>query len=201
MKNRDLQSIIKDMAARLDQHRTVDDGHAGISMLTEIEAYMAIDATLARLYKEFADARLSRRRAREQHGEGSAFADIAGDLEDSAKSAMETRMIELREDSIKRAMAERMLAHSQIATMDSYRAERAQWYADRQAVYYAEERYEAALATKRRQEGEDSFLSLMVMWWMMRQMVQRTQARLSLASSFAQAFKADQNHNYAASGA
>lgn len=201
MKNRDLQSIIKDMAARLDQHRTVDDGHASLSMLTEIEAYIAVDATLARLYKEFADARLSRRCAREQHGENSAFADIAADLEESAKSAMETRMIELREDSIKRAMVERMMAHSQMATMDSYRAERAQWYAERQAAYYAEERYGDALATKRAQEGEDSFLSLMVMWWMMRQMVHRTQARLSLASSFAQALKAGQNQNYAASGA
>ncbi len=197
MKNRDLQSIIRDMAARLDQHRSADDGHAGVSMLTEIEAYMAVDATLARLYKEFADARLSRKRALEQHGEHSAFADIAADLEESAKSAMETRMIELREDSIKRAMVERMLAHSQIATMDEYRAERAQWYAERQATYYAEERYEAALATKRRQEGEDSFMSLMVMWWMMRQMVHRTQARLSLANSFARAMKVEQDHDYA----
>lgn len=198
MKNRDLQSIIKDMATRLDQHRTADDGHAGMSMLTEIEAYIAVDATLARLYKEFADARLSRKRALEQHGAHSAFADIAADLEESAKSAMETRMIELREDSIKRAMVERMMSHSQIATMDGYRAERAQWYAERQATYYAEERYEAALATKRHQEGEDSFMSLMVMWWMMRQMVQRTQARLSLANSFARAMKLDQDHEYAA---
>lgn len=196
MKNRDLQSIIKDMAARLDQHRSHDDGHAGMSMLTEIEAYVAIDATLARLYKEFADARLNRRRALEQHGERSAFADIAADLEESAQSAMETRMIELREDTQKRAMAERMMAHSHMATMDSYRAERAQWYAERQASYYAEERYEAALATKHRQEGEDSFMSLMVMWWMMRQMVNRTQARLSLASSFARALDADQDHDY-----
>ncbi len=201
MKNRDLQSIIKDMAARLDQHRTVDDGHAGVSMLTEIEAYMAVDATLARLYKEFADARLNRHRAWEQHGKHSAFADIAADLEESAKSAMETRMIELREDSIKRAMVERMMAHAHIATMDSYRAERAQWYAERQATYYAEERYGDALAAKRRQEGEDSFLSLMVVWWMMRQMVQQTQARLSLAHSFARALKADQDHDYAVKAA
>lgn len=201
MKNRDLQSIIKDMAARLDQHRTADDGHAGLSMLTEIEAYMAVDATLARLYKEFADARLSRRRALEQHGAHSAFADIAGDLEESAKSAMETRMIELREDSIKKSMVERMLAHSQMATMHGYRAERAQWYAERQATYYAEERYEAALATKRRQEGEDSFMSLMVMWWVMRQMVHRTQARLSLANSFARAMKVDQERDYAVNAA
>lgn len=196
MKNRDLQSIIKDMAARLDQHRTGDDGHAGVSMLTEIEAYISIDATLARLYKEFADARLSRKQALTQHGAHSALADIAADLEESAKSAMETRMIELREDAVKRAMVERMLAHSHIAKMEGYRAERAQWYAERQAAYYAEERYEAALATKRRQEGEDSFLSLMVMWWMMRQMVQRTQVRLSLASSFARALKAEQSHDY-----
>ncbi len=201
MKNRDLQSIIKDMAARLDQHHDHNDGHAARSMLTEVEAYMQVDATLARLYKEFADARGSRLRARKQHGESSAFAAIADDLEDSAKSAMETRMIELREDSRKRAMVERMMAHAHIAQMDEYRAERAQWYAGRQAAHFAEQQYEAALATKRRQEGEDSFMSLMVMWWLMRQMVQNTQNRLSLAHSFARARQAELTTDYAVSAA
>lgn len=201
MKNRDLQSIIKDMAARLDRHRTDGDSHAHMSMLTEIEAYMAVDAVLARLYKEFADARGNRLRALEQQGEHSAFADIARDLEDSAQSAMETRMIELREDDIKRAMVERMMAHSHIAQMDGYRAERAQWYTARQARHFAEEQHEAALATQCRQEGEDSFMSLMVMWWMMREMAQRTQMRLSLASSFARALAPDHERDYAASAA
>lgn len=201
MKNRDLHSIIKDMAARLDQHHGQNDGHGLMNMLTEVEAYMAVDATLARLYKEFADARSNRLRAHQQHGTQSAFADIAADLEESAKSAMETRMIELREDAIKRAMVERMLSHAHIAQMDEYRAERAQWYAERQANHFAEQRYEAARATKHRQEGEDSFMTLMVMWWMMREMVQRTQTRLSLASSFARALKPERDASYAASAA
>ncbi|HEY0900737.1 MAG TPA: hypothetical protein VGD95_01310 [Micavibrio sp.] len=201
MKNRDLHSIIKDMAARLDQHHSASDAPGALNMLTEVEAYMAVDATLARLYKEFADARQTRLQALTQHGAQSAFADIAADLEESAQSAMETRMIELREDQIKRSMVERMMAHAHIAQMDDYRAERAQWYAERQATHFAEQRYEAAMATKRRQEGEDSFMTLMVMWWLMRQMVQRTQTRLSLAHSFARARAPERDYDYAASAA
>lgn len=201
MKNRDLHSIIKDMAARLDQHQDQSSGTTHNNMLTEVEAYMAVDSTLARLYKEFADARAHRIRAQKQHGAQAALSDIAADLEESAQSAMETRMIELREDQMKRSMVERMLSHAHIAQMDTYRAERAQWYAERQAAHFAEQRYEAALSNQRRQEGEDSFMTLMVMWWLMRQMVQATQTRLSLASSFARALQPDADASYAVSAA
>lgn len=187
------------MATRLDVHHQPDSDAAAAGFYGEIEAYMAVDATLARLYKEFLDARRTRIRALEQQGEGSAMAEIARDLEESAQSAMETRMIELREDKIKSVMVERMMAHAHMEEMDAYRSERAQWHADRQAAYFAEEKRTEAVAAQRHQEGEDSFMTLMMMWWMMRQMVRRTQVRLSLAKSFARAL--DTEHEYAATAA
>lgn len=201
MKNRDLQSIIRDLANRLDVHQQPGAEPVASGFYNEVEAYMAVDATLARLYKEFLDARRTRVRALEQQGEGSAMAEIARDQEESAQSAMETRMIELREDQIKNSMVERMMTHSRMAEMDAYRSEKAKWYADRQAEYFAEERREDAIAAQRQQEGEDSFLSLMMMWWMMRQMVRRTQLKLSLARSFARALENEHERHYATSAA
>lgn len=201
MKNRDLQSIIRDLANRLDVHHQPGEAPVVSGFYNEVEAYMAVDATLARLYKEFLDARRTRVRALEQQGEGSAMAEIARDQEESAQSAMETRMIELREDQIKNSMVERMMAHNRMAEMDAYRSEKAKWYADRQAEYFAEERREDAIAAQRQQESEDSFLSLMMMWWMMRQMVRRTQLKLSLARSFARALENEHERHYATSAA
>jgi hypothetical protein len=199
MKNRDLQSIIRDMATRLDVHHQPGEAPVASGFYNEVEAYMSVDATLARLYKEFLDARRTRVRALEQQGEGSAMSEIARDLEESAQSAMETRMIELREDRMKKAMVERMMAHASMTEMDAYRSEKAKWYADRQAEYFAQERRDDAIAAKRQQDGEDSFLTLMMMWWMMRQMVRQTQVRLSLAKSFARAL--NNEHEYATNAA
>lgn len=202
MKNRDLQAIIRDMAARLDSCRS-DDAGPRPGLLNEVEAYMAVDPALARLHKEFMDSRRTRIRALEQQGEGSAMADIARDLEESAQSAMETRMIELRADEIKRAMVERMMIHAHMQEMDDYRQEsrtRSMRYA---AEWQAEQKQDQMIAARRQHEGEDSFFMLMMMWWMMRQMVWRTNKKLSLASSFSQALKKafDREPDYRSSAA
>lgn len=202
MKNDDLQNIIREMAARLDSIQSGDD-ISPPGTLNEVEAYMAVDPTLARLHKEFMDARLNRLRALEQQGEGSAMADIARDLEESAKSAMETRMIELREDQIKRMMVERMMAQTHFEEMDHRRAKSAEVFARRQAEFFAEGKHDQMVMVKRQQESEDSFLMLMLMWWLMRQMVWRTQEKLSLASSFSRALKRafDRESDYATNAA
>ncbi len=198
MKNHDLQGIIRAMASRLDMHQSAEAG-APSGTLSEVEAYMAVDPTLASLYKEFMDARRNRRRALEQQGSGSAMADIARDLEESAQSAMETRMIELRENTMKRMMAERMMAHAHIAEMNECRSESAKWYAERQAQNFAEQKRDEAVMARHQHEGQDSFMMLTMMWWMMRQMAWRTQIKLSLASSFSRALNHD--HYYATSTA
>ncbi|MFN3828218.1 MAG: hypothetical protein ACK4NR_11415 [Micavibrio sp.] len=189
MKNRDLQSIIEDMALRLDSIRPDDDGFA-MGMLNEVEAYMAVDSTLASLHKEFIDSRRNRLRALEQQGEGSAMADIARDMEDSAKSAMETRILELRQDNMKRMMVERMMAQSHLEEMEEQRQASSKLYARRMAEYHVEERRDKMVQARRIKESEDSFLMMLLMWWMMRHIVWRTQAKLSLASSFSKALEA-----------
>lgn len=192
MKNRDLQFIIKDMAARLDS-RVPDDVLARPGMLSEVEAYMAVDATLASLHKEFLEARRNRVRALEQQGENSAMADIARDLEESAQSAIETRMIELRATIAKRMMAEQMQAQAQMQEIDECREASGQEFARRQAGYNAE----SAVMAQRKRAGEDSFFTLLLLWWMMRQTVWQTQLKLSLVSSFSMA----QDRDYAARAA
>lgn len=176
---------MKDMAVRLEAIQDDDAVYGGV--LSEVEAYRAVDSTLARLHKEFLDCRRNRLRALEQQGEGSAMADIARDLEDSAQSAIETRIIELRTDPIKRMMVERMMAQAHLQDMEEQRIASSKFYARRMAECHAEQQHVQMLQLKRKREGEDSFLMLMLMWWMMRHTVWRTQLKLSLANSFVQA--------------
>ena len=86
---------------------------------------------------------------------------------------------------MKRQMVERMMAHSY--GVDEQRASSAEFYARREAEFAAAQRQDRLAAARQVREGEDSFLALMTMWWMMRQMAWRTQVKLSLASSFSRA--------------
>lgn len=64
--------------------------------LTELDAFMAVDPTLASLHRHYLNARLHHQAARKEHGAESPMADVAADMEDSAWCAMQTRLMELR---------------------------------------------------------------------------------------------------------
>lgn len=185
MKQTDLQGIIRDMATRIDSYHVGDEHSGRRGLLSEVEAYMSVDSTLASLYKQYLDARNSRVRALQQAGEDSAMAAIARDLEESAQSAIETRMIELRADKLKRMNAEHMMAEAHLAELAETRSDRARFYARQQQEHYAQERRQAMAQDQARQDGEDSYMMMVMMWWMMRRLTWRTQVKLSLASRFA----------------
>lgn len=199
MKQTDLQGIIRDMAARIDSYHVGDEqsGHRGL--LSEVEAYMSVDSTLASLYKQYLDARSNRVRALQQAGEDSAMAAIARDLEESAQSAIETRMIELRADKLKRMNAEHMLAEAHLQTLAEARSDRERFYARQQQDHYAQERRQAMAQDQARQDGEDSYMMMVMMWWIMRRLSWRTQIKLTLASRFAQV--SDRDHELVSSAA
>lgn len=195
MKQSDLQGTIRHMAARVDAfHMAGDDSQGPAGLISEVEAYMAVDSTLASLYKHYIDARAHRLRALKQSGEGSAMTEIARDMEDSAQSAIETRMIELKSHAMKRMNAERLMAQGRLREMDDCRAQAEKDYARRQVEDFAAGRQAALRQSQVQKQGSDSYFALLLMWWLMRQMAARTQLRLSLAGSFTVASDYDVRH-------
>lgn len=71
----------------------------------EIERFMAVDPLTVTLYKRYVDARAQYLSALGGGEKGSAMADIAADLADSAWCALESRIHELRENESARQKA------------------------------------------------------------------------------------------------
>ena len=64
----------------------------------ETDIFMDMDGVLASLDRQYRYAKAQHKAARLAHGADSPMADIAGDMEDSAWCAMQTRLMELRAD-------------------------------------------------------------------------------------------------------
>lgn len=67
-------------------------------VLTELQAFLAIDPLLARLHKEYLDAKETRGQSERDFGKDDPMTDMAVLVEDSAWCAMQTRYMEVRAD-------------------------------------------------------------------------------------------------------
>ncbi len=67
-------------------------------VLTELQAFLHIDPLLARLHKEYLDAKDMRCKSQKDFGKDDAMTDMAMLVEDSAWCAMQTRYLEVRGD-------------------------------------------------------------------------------------------------------
>ena len=70
---------------------------ANPAMLDEIRMWVAVDPLLADLHKQYLDARINHARLKSKHGDTDPICDVASDMEDSARCAVDTRIIELRQ--------------------------------------------------------------------------------------------------------
>ena len=83
-----------------------------VTVSTEEEALLALDPLLAALRKQSLEASACLSRLRKSRGANDSMTRVARDMADSAKSAFETRMIELRCDPKIMATARRMMRES-----------------------------------------------------------------------------------------
>lgn len=85
-----LQSIMNDVSAHIVEMAP--------TVLTELQAFLLIDPLLARLHKEYLDAKDTRCKSEKDFGKDDPMTDMALLVEDSAWCAMQTRYMEVRAD-------------------------------------------------------------------------------------------------------
>jgi hypothetical protein len=96
-----LQSIMNDVSAHIVE--------TAVPVLTEMQAFLCIDPLLARLHKEYLDAKDNRCKSEKDFGKDNPMTDMALLVEDSAWCAMQTRYMEVRADRVLMAQAQSLM--------------------------------------------------------------------------------------------
>jgi hypothetical protein len=149
---------------------------AGAGVLSEAEAYAHFDPVLASLLKQYRDAQAHYETLLRKNGAHDAMAEVAADMADSYDSAVETRILELRQQATIRRAAEAMMQES----IDRMAASKR--YHDKLA---ADARNSEAARDRTKREARESYMFVMFLWWMLQETLRETQRRLSAASAFA----------------
>lgn len=79
----------------------------------ELQAFMAIDPLLADLHKQMVDARAHHTKLAKLRGPADPMTDVANDMMDSARTAFETRLLELRRQQDTKSRVLTMIKKSQ----------------------------------------------------------------------------------------
>ena len=97
---RSLQSIMNGMVNRLDD--ILPDDLQNIPEDQDwplIHIYLKIDPVLAQLYKQYCEARSKLDQLHRERGPDDPMAEVAADMKDSTHTAVDTRLLELKDDA------------------------------------------------------------------------------------------------------
>ena len=99
MKKQSLETVIKKIIHQLDQtmvSRTnnTDNIHTR-DVLDQIEILIPADSGLESLHKEYLEANITHKKLVQKHGRFDPVTEIAADMLDSTRSAVQTRLLEL----------------------------------------------------------------------------------------------------------
>ena len=100
---------MNDMVQRLDVIHPDASPKGMTAPISELEAFIQMDDTLAQLNKDYLEAKVQRLELVALNGADDAMAEVALDMEDSAWCAMQTRYLELREERELMERAQRMM--------------------------------------------------------------------------------------------
>ena len=101
------------MSQRMDVLCAAHQDVCGSDPMSELDAFIAIDPTLAGLNKEYLEARDYRRELVRINGCDDPMAEVAADMEDSSWCAMQTRYLMLRERRELMEQAQRLMRQSE----------------------------------------------------------------------------------------
>lgn len=168
MKKGSLDKIMHDMIKRLAVASSDDQQQISSDILDDIGAFAAADPVLASLHKEYLEELAQYKKLVRENGFGDPMAEVAADMLASARSAVQTRLIELqnaRQEETREALKRRL------------RAKRA-----------AEELSFTRLLLKKKrekQQADDLFLWFVMLQWFIDVMFSSARHRLSAANDFA----------------
>lgn len=190
VKKMSLKDLMHDMASSPDalakaQNDCLDDGHnknQAIPDMAIVPIYAGLDPLLTELFRQYLEAHRQYKSLTDLRGKDDPMADAARDWMESAESAVQTRMIELRQDDkihaqarlILKQQARREKYNSLMAASKKYQSEQNDLF----------QRQRMMMAATLRKEGEDGFFMMVYLLWMLRAVTDRLTKTLSLASSF-----------------
>ncbi len=120
MSGRTINEILAKIDQRLDEVRLSDYSEPlqSLDPLSEVGLYISSDRLLADLYRQYLEAQRHYITSIQTHGTNAPMTEIASDMSDSAYCAVETRLIELREE---KEISERVL-RMQLRQRNAYHA-------------------------------------------------------------------------------
>ena len=168
MKKGSLEKIMAEMAGRLDATQPMSAlAKSSRDIVEDALDQMPTDPILSALHKEYQEAKNAHRQLVQSNGIDDPMTEVAADMLDSARSAVQTRMLELkewREQEIKEISEVRQ------------RRQKAEFDAARLRSFFK----------KRKQEHEDDlFYWIVVMYWLSTQTLKLARKKLSAANDFA----------------
>ncbi len=145
---------MNDVSAKLDRALSAPQP---ASALTELQAFQILDPLLARLHKEYLDAKDHRAKAIKDFGQDDPMTDMAMLVEDSAWCAMQARYMELRADRVLMAKAQTLMEEERQVSSRKREEENA-----REALRYYN--YLDMLAQARRRHQSDINWAALALW-------------------------------------
>ena len=109
-----IQAAMQNLSRRMDVVLDAQEANGTLnqSLPDELRFWIAADPLLADLYKQLQDARAYNVRIAERHGQYDPMSSVAQDAKDSAESAFETRLIELKRDEDTQSQVAAMIAEA-----------------------------------------------------------------------------------------
>ena len=129
----------------------------------DVAYYIALDPLLAQLYKDYRDTQAYYARLDDGGQRNAAMRDVAQDMVDSAWSALQTRLIELREgdETVTAMQAMRNLRHNDEARLAHERARDN----ERQAGFRKQRETFDNQKRQSREEAADALLAYVFLFW------------------------------------
>jgi hypothetical protein len=181
-----LQQVMREMVRRVQtQEQTGESRYrsdSGACPLNEIEIYISMDSVLADLYRQYLDALRRQSNLISSNGRHDPMTEVACDAAESAHSAYQTRLLELRRERYIRARVVKRLTESKRA-IENYKSKRLDERADRVKNSYIVHR--SSLEKNKKLEENIFFLYMAMLF--MRQALKLTCNNLSMMYSFSNA--------------
>lgn len=159
-----------------------DDNAAGAPGMAVVPVYAGFDPLLADLYRQYLEAHRQFKSLSALRGKDDPMAEAARDWMDSAESAVQTRMIEVRQDRNIHSRARRVLKEQ--ARQEKYQSLMAALQSDKKEQAALLYRQRLMMGEALRKDSEDGFFMMVCLLWMLRAVSDRVTRTLSLASSF-----------------
>lgn len=174
------------MAGRMDtlldaQERSGSKSHP--ALLDEVRLWVGVDPLLAELHKRYLDAKVNYARALNRHGEDDPMTDMAADMADSTRCAVDTRILELRHDPASKAKLQAIIRQAHIA--------REKEQEEQDAEEARTRRFWAGFAGEKKprviERAKDSFIHMLLYIMMLQAIINRAEYNLSIADAFMRA--------------